>query len=127
MNAKSLLLATAIATAAGAAMAEELSTDTPFAGSTLTRIEVKSAVLQARAAGELAPAGEGVSDKPDAIVSTVPRATVKNEVLAARASGQLVPAGEGYVRFGPELTTPSALRRSQVKAEAIAARQAAYV
>ena len=98
--------------------------DKALPAATLTRAEVKSAVLQARAAHQLVPAGEGVSDKPDWIVSAVPRSTVKSEVLAARASGQLVPAGEGYLRVGPEPLTSSTLARSELKAEVIAARRA---
>ena len=65
--------------------------------STLARTQVNADVREARAEGQLRPAGEAQSYAE----ARVPRGTdrsrgeVKAEVLAARAAGELTPAGEG--------------------------------
>ena len=62
----------------------------------LSRAEVKASVLEARANGQLRPAGEAV--EPFALRGGTPIASyrqVRDETLMARAQGRLVPAGEG--------------------------------
>ena len=63
-----------------------------------SRAEVKAAVLQARASGELKPAGE--ASEPFTVAtgtSTLSRRQVRDDTLQARAHGELVPAGEGTI------------------------------
>ena len=61
-----------------------------------TRAEVKASVLQARAHGQLVPAGEASQAFPTAAgTSTLTSRQVRDETLQARAHGELVPAGEG--------------------------------
>lgn len=82
------LIAAALAATASSALAAEP------AG--LSRAEVKAAVLEARANGQLRPAGEAT--QPFSTPGGTPVASyrqVREETLMARASGQLVPAGEG--------------------------------
>lgn len=79
----------ALAATAGNALAGE-----PGAGP--SRAEVKAAVLEARANGQLRPAGEAT--EPFSVPSGTAIASyrqVRAETLMARANGQLVPAGEG--------------------------------
>jgi len=86
------------------------------ADSGLARSEVKAQVLQARAAGQLRPAGEAV--EPYFAVGAGParsRDQVRAEVLQARASGELIPAGEAVAPF--QTPTPSILARATVKEE----------
>ena len=62
----------------------------------LSRAEVKASVLEARANGQLRPAGEAI--EPFAMRSEAAPLSyrqVREETLMARATGQLVPAGEG--------------------------------
>jgi len=65
--------------------------------STVARTQVKADTRQARAEGQLRPAGEAETFAE----AKLPRGTdrsrgeVKAEVLAARAAGELIPAGEG--------------------------------
>jgi hypothetical protein len=119
MNVKQLLGFTALALAAGSALAQ----DGP-----LTRAEVRRQVLEARAAGTLIPAGEGITPgyaKANARRSDLSRAQVKDEVLQARASGQLQPAGEGAPEdriYAQAVSAPSTLARADVKAEVLEAR-----
>ena len=63
------------------------------------RAAVNSEVLEARANGNLIPAGGGsfadkIYKRQVAAPSTVTRSQVKDEVLQARADGTLAPAGE---------------------------------
>ena len=63
-----------------------------------SRAEVKAAVLQARASGELKPAGEASEPFTAATGdSTLSRRQVRADTLQARAHGELVPAGEGTI------------------------------
>jgi hypothetical protein len=65
--------------------------------SSVSRQAVVDGVVQARAEGQLMPAGEGAvpeTYRPTAGASLT-RAQVKADVLAARASGDLMPAGQG--------------------------------
>lgn len=96
------ILALALSGAAGQALAEGLS-----------RAEVKASVLQARAHGELRPAGEAT--EPFAIPaarSTLSHRQVRDETLLARAHGELVPAGEGSPVVA---TTGTQMARAEVK------------
>jgi hypothetical protein len=65
--------------------------------STVARTQVRSDVRQARAEGQLRPAGEAQSYAEAKVPQGTDRSRgeVKAEVLAARAAGDLVPAGEG--------------------------------
>ncbi|HTJ06482.1 MAG TPA: hypothetical protein VL624_14155 [Caldimonas sp.] len=87
-----------------------------------TRADMRTAVLAARARGELVPAGEAV--QPFARITTASersRAEVRAEVLQARAEGELVPAGEGMAM---QTTWPtSTLARAEVKEAVRIARQ----
>ena len=86
-----------------------------------TRADVKAQVLQARAAGELRPAGE--ASEPMAYrfgPSTRSRADVRAEVVMARLQGDLVPAGQGAESH--DASGPSMLARADVKADTLQAR-----
>ena len=64
-----------------------------------TRADVRAQVLEARAAGELRPAGD--ASEPMAYrfgPSMLARADVKADTVLARLHGELTPSGEG---FGP--------------------------
>ena len=119
MNVKQILGLTALALAAGSALAQDGSG---------TRAEVRQEVLAARAAHTLIPAGEGVTPEyPRASdrASDVSRAQVRQEVLQARAAGQLEPAGEGSLEDGvyaKAVAEPSTLARSEVKEQVLEAR-----
>ena len=99
MNPKHTLLLSLIAAALAATASSALAAE-PAGPS---RAEVKAAVLEARAHGQLRPAGEAT--QPFATTGGTPTASyrqVREETLMARAHGQLVPAGEGspYVAEG---------------------------
>ena len=90
-----------------------------------SRAEVVSETLSARAAHQLAPAGEFALPAYSSVVTPTSgrsRAEVTAEVAAARSAGQLLPAGEApefavaAVRSGPTVT------RAAVKADVLAAR-----
>ena len=83
-------------------------------GEQRSRADVRHEVLQARADGELVPAGEGMRfDARAASVSLLARAEVKESVRVARQRGELTPAGEG---MGP----------TERQAHAYPARSASY-
>ena len=93
MNTKQFLISSLIVVAGTVATAPARA-DGGFAP--FTRADVKAQVLQARAAGELRPAGE--ASEPMAYrfgPSTRSRADVRAEVVMARLQGDLVPAGQG--------------------------------
>jgi hypothetical protein len=121
MNLKQVLTLSALALAAGAALADE---------SPLTRAEVRNEVLAARAAGTLMPAGEGAV--PGYVTSglpTVTRSQVNSEarqVYAAKAQSipELEAAGDhtqgiGYAR---QSAAPSTITRAEKKAATLVAR-----
>jgi Domain of unknown function (DUF4148) len=125
MQIKQIIALSALAIAAGSVFAAEADTSAP-----LTRAEVRQAVIDARAAGELVPAGQA-SDYPPAAApsrSDVSRGELRQEVLQARADGSLRHAGE----FTPEEqaayvnrhAAPSTLTRAEVKSEVLQARAA---
>ena len=114
------LIAAALAVTASSALAAE-----PAGPS---RAEVKAAVLEARANGQLRPAGEAT--QPLAIPGGTPVASyrqVRDETLMARAHGQLVPAGEGspYVAEGgtqmARADVKEATRQARLRGELIPA------
>jgi len=83
------ILTAALATLAGGALAAD-QTGSP------SRAEVKASVLQARAHGQLTPAGEATQTfMMSTRASTLSHRQVRDETLQARAQGLLVPAGEG--------------------------------
>ncbi|NRF66267.1 hypothetical protein HLB44_04655 [Aquincola sp. S2] len=93
---RSLLIATAVALASGAALADD-PTLYSIPASTHSRADVKAEVLIARANHQLLPAGmsEGAPKSPSARpVFALARSAVKADVLTARAEGGLLPAGE---------------------------------
>ena len=83
MHAKQLVSFSIIAVA--------LATGTAVQAQTVTRADVNASVLQARAHGELIPAGEAISP----YVAPSRRAEVRESVREARLHGELIPAGEG--------------------------------
>ena len=98
------IIVAALAATAGGALA---------AGDNPSRADVKAQVLQARANGELKPAGEAAEPFTTATgASTLSRRQVKDETLQARADGDLVPAGEGTI-FVATSGTPMA--RAEVR------------
>ena len=119
MNVKQLLGLTALALAAGTALAQ----DGP-----ITRAEVRQEVLAARAANALVPAGEGVTPgypRAGDRASNVTRAQVNQEVLQARAAGQLEPAGQGSPEdriYAHAVAAPSVVTRAEVKEQVLEAR-----
>ncbi|HEX4234371.1 MAG TPA: hypothetical protein VH041_08685 [Caldimonas sp.] len=118
MNAKHLfqlsLVAVALAAAATGAAAQSRAP---------TRADGRAAVLQARAAHDLIPAGEATEPFAARITAGAQRSRqdVRNEVLLARASGELVPAGQGMRLEAP--STLSFLARAEVKDSVRVARQ----
>jgi len=106
MNLKQTLSMSLIALASTAALADggDIGTSNyPLTtGSAVSRSAVQSAVVAARADGELRVAGEA-GDTPYAFgiatPSTVSRGEVKLATLQAARAGQLVPAGEGLATF----------------------------
>lgn len=94
-------------------IAAALAAGTAVQAQTVTRAGTNASVLQARAGGELIPAGEAISpfEAPSRRAERT-RQDVRNEVLSARASGALVPAGEGMVT---EPVTASVLTRAEVR------------
>jgi hypothetical protein len=102
---------------------------TSFADSTapLTRAEVRQSVLDARASGQLIPAGQ--AEVPFAVQgpkSTLTRAAVKADIVEARADGELLPAGQGPDEFNDRAhpAVASNLTRAEVKSEVLAASKA---
>lgn len=95
----------------------------PEAG--LTRAEVVSATLAARANGTLMPAGDGASVRMNtqSAPSQVSRASVASDVRSARAAGELLPTGEA-AQFAVAQPTSSIYSRAEIKASVIAARRA---
>jgi hypothetical protein len=120
MNTKNLVAASVLAALSGLALADGATATNISFNSALSRAQVQSDVLQARAAGQLVPAGQGPSFVVPAR-STARRADVQAEVLQARASGELTPAGEG-----PNVEAPfvSTLARADVKYAVLQARAA---
>jgi hypothetical protein len=106
-----------IALAAGGALAAEV----PDNDVAPTRAETRQAVLAARAAGQLVPAGEAAEypPAPSSSAPTLDREEVRHEVVEARAAGTLLPAGE--IADAPDAreapNSPSVLARADVKAE----------
>ncbi|TMG98419.1 MAG: DUF4148 domain-containing protein [Betaproteobacteria bacterium] len=118
MQVKQLIALSALALAGTAVLADDITPEpAPFV-STRTRAEVKAEVQQARARGELQPAGE-----EDVVVaapqrSTLTRAAVKAEVLQARANGELIPAGEQLAVAHPVQRARAADTLAQVRTPA---------
>ena len=79
------------------------------------RAEVKRQVLQARADGQLARAGEAMQSYPFAVAaeSTMSRQQVREETRIARSLGELIPAGQGGSAFVAPVGMPMA--RADVK------------
>jgi hypothetical protein len=121
MNLKQVITLSALALAAGAALADE---------SPLTRAEVKNDVFTARAAGTLLPAGEGaqtgyVTSGP----STVARSQVKSEArqvyaTKARAIAEFESAGNNTqaLDYARRVAAPSTITRDERKEATLAAR-----
>jgi len=124
MSIKQVLFTGAIALASAGAFADDITIDKSHSASILTRDQVKTDVLKARATGELLSAGEGYTGIPVAATSNVARSDIKGQVLAARAAGELQPVGEADPRTNAVFQVASARSRADVKAEVIAARQA---
>lgn len=83
------ILMTALAASSGSALAAG-------ENGSPSRAEVRASVLQARASGQLVPAGEAVQPFATSTgASTLTHRQVRDETLQARARGELVPAGEG--------------------------------
>lgn len=119
MNAKQLLVASVIAASVGAAFAPVAWAGEGSQGP--TRAEMKALVLQARANGELRPAGQ--ASEPIAYpmaASTRSREELRAEVLQARAHGELIPSGQAVAPFEP--VSQSTLARAEVRDEVKLAR-----
>jgi hypothetical protein len=116
MQTKSLIALAALALAAGSTFAD---TNRP-----LTRADVQQAVIAARAAGQLRPAGEAGDDPfgPLSTRSAISRADVRQGIVEARAEGQLIPAGEGSDVTVATLGTGSQTTRAELRAEVLQAR-----
>jgi hypothetical protein len=101
----SLVVAALAAGASGAVAAGQ--------GDTFSRADMKALVVQARANGELQPAGEAAHRFDRATgTSTLSRRQVRDDTLVARALGQLVPAGQGV---GQVVPTGSQFARADVR------------
>jgi hypothetical protein len=118
VNTKQFLISSLIVVAGTVATASARA-DGGFAP--ITRADVKAQVLQARAAGELRPAGEAAEPMAYRFgPSTRSRADVRAEVVTARLQGDLVPAGQGAE--SRDATGPSMLARADVRADTVLAR-----
>jgi uncharacterized protein DUF4148 len=121
MNLKQVISLSALALAAGTALAD----DTP-----LTRAEVKNELIEARAAGTLMPAGE--ASEPGYVTtapSTVARAQVKSEArqvyaTKTRAIHEFETAGNNTqaLDYARAAAAPSTITRAEMKATTLAAR-----
>jgi Domain of unknown function (DUF4148) len=121
MNIKQALTLSALALAAGAALADEV---------TLTRAEVRDDVIAARTAGALLPAGEGTL--PSYVTSAAPtasRSQIKSEASQVYAAKQrsiaaFESAGNnvGALDYARQSTAPSTLTRTERKEATLAAR-----
>jgi hypothetical protein len=91
------------------------------APSTLMRGQEKAIVQQARAAGQLAHAGDVAPEEEmkyaqaHPSTSTLTRAEVKEQVLEARADGTLIPAGEG--EYAPRVYTHPTFAKARPAAD----------
>jgi hypothetical protein len=121
VNIKQVITLSAIALAAGAALADE---------GPLTRAEVKNEVLAARAAGTLQPAGEGnavvnVTAGPSSIERTQVKAQAR-QVYATKAHAihEFEVAGNNSqaLDYARAMAAPSTTTRTEVKAVTVAAR-----
>lgn len=97
MNTKLSVVTAVMVFSAAAAVSEPVAAQSAEPATPgLTRAEVNAQVLQARANGELQPAGEGFLQFARSTGAPPPtRAAIRDEVLQARAQGDLIPAGEG--------------------------------
>lgn len=122
MNAKKLIATAVLAALSGVALADGATNAREDSVSVRTRAQVRSEVLQARANGQLAPAGEILSAPVPLQSSSRSRKDLQAEVFQARASGRLVVAGEGVPLEETPLT--STLSRENVKSDVLQARAA---
>jgi len=123
VNTRQLLISSLIVVAGVVATGPSRAADTGrlTAWSPTTRADVRAQVLEARASGQLRPAGE--ASEPTAYRFGAPtrtRADVRAEVLQARLSGDLVAAGQGADI--DEATGLSMRARADVRAETVMAR-----
>jgi len=126
MKVNQVLVISALALAAGAALADEAP------GASLTRAEVVQSVRDARANGTLRHAGEAGPEEmtpyQQAVEarSTLTRAQDKAAVLQARADGTLIAAGSAGtaddLRAAHAPRSTSILTRAEVKSEVLEAR-----
>ena len=121
MQVNHLFAASVLSLAASVALAGAPGSNTP-----LTRAQVSQSVINARAAGELIPAGEGEQAfEQTQSKSTLTRSEVKRETIEARANGELRPAGEGSDEsYTAKTATASNVARADVKAAVLQARKA---
>ena len=110
MNTSKLVFATMAAASLSAVCLAAAGDDAPAAGP--TRSQVGTETLQARADGELFPAGEAaqwVADQRFAASvyrkSALARGRMRADVMQARANGELIPAGEGVTPQDPVPTS----------------------
>ena len=123
MNTKHLLISSLIVVAGAVATGPTRAADTasPTAWSPTTRAEVRAQVLEARATGQLRPAGQASEPMAHRFgAPTRTRADVRAEVLQARLSGDLVAAGQGADT--DDATGLSMRARADVRAETVMAR-----
>ena len=120
MNLKQVIGLSALALAAGAAVAD----DGP-----LTRAEVRNEVLAARGAGTLMPAGEASGGVYVTSGTSVTRSQVKSEALQvdatkARSIHEFETAGNNLqaLDYARAMAAPSTVTRAQGKAATLAAR-----
>ena len=120
MNVRRTLIATLLPLVSVAALAADPADSNP-----VSRASVKASVVSARAAHQLAPAGDAADfyvTTNASTTSTLTRAEVKQDVRQARIDGLLQPAGESEsytVARGPLTWDHS---RAEVKAEVLQAR-----
>ncbi len=108
-------------------LASTLVAGTTFAADNgeLTREQVRSSVMQARADGSLAQMNEGFKNAFKAAApstpSTLTRDAVKAEYFAAKEAGTLPPVGERGDLFTVQPVFASTRSRNDVRAEAVVA------
>lgn len=115
MIARSLVLSTVVTAMASAWSGPAVASE---ADAGATRAEIQAAVLEARANGELMPAGERFFFVATGRGTAV-RADVKAAVLQAASSGELMRAGDRPTPFTP---AQSLRARSDVKGEVMQAK-----
>jgi uncharacterized protein (DUF427 family) len=119
---KEITVKTSFVTAA-LIIASGLSATASFAADSapLSRAQVRSEVLQARANGTMPATGDVTVTQETSVPSTLTRGAVKSDFLQAQKAGTLPYKGDSL--YVPETSVTSTLTRSAVKSELLQAQK----